>query len=65
MVVLGAIVWKLGKKNALVSVKDAAICLLVAAAVLIFKVSAVWGLIGGTIVALIVNLLLEKEGKRA
>ena len=65
VVVLGAIVWKLGKKNALVSVKDAAICLLVAAAVLIFKVSAVWGLIGGTIVALIVNLLLEKEGKRA
>jgi len=65
VIVLGAIVWKLAKKNALVSIKDTAVCLLVAAAVLIFKVSAVWGLIGGTIIALIVNLFFEKEGQKA
>lgn len=64
VVVLGAIVWRLGKKNAFGSVKDITICLLVTIAVLILKVSAVWGLIGGTIVALIINLLLKKEGKK-
>ena len=61
VIVLGLVVWNLAKKNALKTVKDTVICLLVAVSVLVLKVSPVWGLLGGTVVAMIVNLIIEKK----
>ncbi|MGN0838968.1 MAG: chromate transporter [Pyramidobacter sp.] len=64
VIVLGAIVWKLAKKNALSSLHNTILCLAVAAAVLMLKVSPVWGLIVGTFVGVIVNLFFEKKEKK-
>ena len=61
VIVLGLVVWNLAKKNALKTVKDTVICLLVSVSVLVLKVSPVWGLLGGTVVAIIVNLIIEKK----
>ncbi len=65
VIVLAAIVWKLAQKNAFKSAKDMILCAVVAAAVLVLKISPVWGLIGGTIVGVVINLLLEKKGEKA
>ncbi len=60
-VVMAVVVWKLVKKNALKAPKDTVMCVLVAVSVLLFKLSPVWGLIGGTVVGVAVNLFLEKK----
>lgn len=63
VVVLGAMVWKIAKKSAFCSVKDAVLCVAVAAAVLVLNVSPVWGLLGGTVVGVVVNLIFEKKNQ--
>jgi len=63
VIVLAAIVWNLAKKNALKSLKDTALCLVVAVAVLVLKLSPVWGLLGGTVIGVIVNLLIDNTEK--
>jgi chromate transporter len=65
VIVLGAITWNLAKKNALSSLRNTVLCVLVAAAVLVLKISPVWGLIGGTVIGVIVNLIFEKKGEKA
>lgn len=65
VVVLGAMVWKIAKKSAFCSVKDAVLCVAVAAAVLVLNVSPVWGLLGGTVVGVVVNLIFEKKNQGA
>ncbi len=64
-VVMAVVVWNLVKKNALKSVKDTVICALVAVAVLVLKLSPVWGLLGGTLAAVIVNLFFERKETKA
>ena len=64
VIVLGMAVWKIAKKNALGHVKDTVICLIVTGAVLVLKISPVWGLFAGTLLALAVNLFFEKLGEK-
>jgi len=65
VVVLGAIVWNLAKKNAFCAVKDIVLCAVVAMALLFLHISPVWGLIVGTAVGVVVNLIFEKRGTKA
>ena len=65
VVVLALVVWNLAKKNALKTVKDTVLCLAVAISVLVFKLSPVWGLIGGTVIGVCVNLVLDKKESKA
>ena len=65
VVVLALVVWNLAKKNALKTVKDTVLCLAVAISVLVFKLSPVWGLIGGTVIGVCVNLVLDQKESKA
>lgn len=65
VIVLGAIIYKLMKTNALSSAHNFAVCIFVAAAVAAFKISPVWGLLGGTAVSVAVNMIFEKKGEKA
>ncbi|MGI6074918.1 MAG: chromate transporter [Pyramidobacter sp.] len=65
VIVLGAITYKLMKTNALTSVRNFLICIFVAGAVMAFKISPVWGLLGGTAISVVVNLIFEGKGEKA
>lgn len=65
VIVLGLVVWNLTRKNALKAVKDTVLCLAVTVSVLVLKLSPVWGLIGGTVVGVCMNLIFENKEKKA
>lgn len=61
VVVLGAVVWKLAGKNVIGSVKDVLLALFVAGLSIVFDISPVCGLLGGTVLGVAVNLAIEKH----